>query len=576
MINKKGFTLTELLAVIAIVAILSIAAMSGYSAMSNNSKKKTLEQKVSQIELAAEKYAKDTNVASSQTISINKLILMGYLQPDSTNADGLALLKNPVNNDNMVCNLVTIERTGDGYKAKFVDGEKDCNIAREEIVDSNVDIQVLKFKATTDRIIESIEDSNEYEWVNDDILINVSSETYEKNARSISYEYGGNVTTKTINDANKARTASSEATYSEDYYNEIVIRDFGSIFNGPVNITYNMKDGSVKTVKLIIKIDQEKPMGYSALNNDTSTHSTKLVNLYFDDSNGSGVKGYYYSTNKDETGVYIGEDKTEVIEGDTKYTYTHDAGTMEVYRGIYYIRVVDHVGNTSEPIGVDVTNFDLKDTACTVKAYSTGGALIERTLKWYNSDVVIRAESVNPMGDYGAKYNFLEGVTSISEDELKLNVEANKKMVHQYKRTAEMDLTDYTAALMGVTARNDSVVTCTNKVGIDKTRPNGSISATGTTTYRKTHDVTISFDDALSGFEPTNTNKLNFTYAWSTNNTTAPTTNLKEGTATLTDNNHASVTLTEGSGMTGEYYLWIIGSSVHDKAENYLNNIVSE
>ena len=48
--NKRGFTLTELLAVIAIIAILSVAAISGYGTMTANSKKKTLETKIKSIE----------------------------------------------------------------------------------------------------------------------------------------------------------------------------------------------------------------------------------------------------------------------------------------------------------------------------------------------------------------------------------------------------------------------------------------------------------------------------------------------------------------------------------------------
>ena len=82
--KNKGFTLTELLAVIAIIAILSIAAMSGYSTMTNNSKEKTLKTKVNAIENAAYKYAKENNIDRKTTISVNKLVVLGYLQADES------------------------------------------------------------------------------------------------------------------------------------------------------------------------------------------------------------------------------------------------------------------------------------------------------------------------------------------------------------------------------------------------------------------------------------------------------------------------------------------------------------
>ena len=106
--NRKGFTLTELLAVIAIMAILAVAAISGYSTMTKNSKKKTYESKVAEIEDAAVKFAKEINLRNSTTISVNKLVVQGYFQPDESTANGLAAVNNPINGDNMICNMVTI------------------------------------------------------------------------------------------------------------------------------------------------------------------------------------------------------------------------------------------------------------------------------------------------------------------------------------------------------------------------------------------------------------------------------------------------------------------------------------
>ena len=93
--DRKGFTLTELLAVIVIIAILAIGAMSGFSTMTNNSKEKSLQTKISSIETAAEKYARDNNINKKTTISVNKLVVLGYLQPDEATDSGLSVLSNP-------------------------------------------------------------------------------------------------------------------------------------------------------------------------------------------------------------------------------------------------------------------------------------------------------------------------------------------------------------------------------------------------------------------------------------------------------------------------------------------------
>ena len=121
--NKKGFTLTELLAVIAIIAILSVAAISGYGTMTKNSKKKSYESKVSTIESAAYKYAKENNVSKKTTISVNKLVVMGYLQPDESAENGLSILTDPVTGENMICNTIDISIINNDAQVKYNEGK---------------------------------------------------------------------------------------------------------------------------------------------------------------------------------------------------------------------------------------------------------------------------------------------------------------------------------------------------------------------------------------------------------------------------------------------------------------------
>lgn len=57
--NKKGFTLVELLAVIVLLAIITTIAVTSMSAIHNNSLKKLLETKIEQIESAAIIYGQE-------------------------------------------------------------------------------------------------------------------------------------------------------------------------------------------------------------------------------------------------------------------------------------------------------------------------------------------------------------------------------------------------------------------------------------------------------------------------------------------------------------------------------------
>lgn len=85
--NKKGFTLTELLASITILAVISAIAAFSYSKVMKDNKIKQCEQKVLYIEKQAIKYASDNPKIfrdNENTPSIEKLICEGYLVVNST------------------------------------------------------------------------------------------------------------------------------------------------------------------------------------------------------------------------------------------------------------------------------------------------------------------------------------------------------------------------------------------------------------------------------------------------------------------------------------------------------------
>lgn len=97
-LNKKGFTLMELLAVIVIMAIIFAVALPSISSSVERSKNKQLNAKIEVIETAGEVYISDNNV---NDVSIVTLYCDGILTRDE--------LKDPFNDKNSLCGYVSYQ-----------------------------------------------------------------------------------------------------------------------------------------------------------------------------------------------------------------------------------------------------------------------------------------------------------------------------------------------------------------------------------------------------------------------------------------------------------------------------------
>ena len=107
--NKKGFTLVELLAVLVLISLLMGLAIPGINRISNNMKKKSYNQKIKLIESAAELWGQDnktrlqadadcsSEISKCKKITIGDLIKDNYL--DSDNNSGK--YSNPKNGKDM-------------------------------------------------------------------------------------------------------------------------------------------------------------------------------------------------------------------------------------------------------------------------------------------------------------------------------------------------------------------------------------------------------------------------------------------------------------------------------------------
>ena len=112
--NKKGFSLIELLAVIVIIGIIGGIGVVSVTAINNNIKKNMLEKKIDVIEAAAKLYGDDNknsvikslkkyNSNPCISIKVNKLI-PDYLDSDTKDTCNGNCVVNPSNKDNYLDN----------------------------------------------------------------------------------------------------------------------------------------------------------------------------------------------------------------------------------------------------------------------------------------------------------------------------------------------------------------------------------------------------------------------------------------------------------------------------------------
>lgn len=127
--NKKGFTLVELLAVLVLISLLMGLAIPGINRINNNMKKKSYNQKIKLIESAAELWGQDnktrlqadncsSEISKCKKITIAGLIKENYL--DSDNNSGKYI--NPKNDKDMKDCIVFVYKQNKRVYAKFDNG----------------------------------------------------------------------------------------------------------------------------------------------------------------------------------------------------------------------------------------------------------------------------------------------------------------------------------------------------------------------------------------------------------------------------------------------------------------------
>ena len=364
--KDNGFTLIELMAVIAIIAIIIGIAVPSYINITKSTNDRMYQNKVTAIIAKAEEYASDNNIDNT-SLSVAKLIEEGYLEPDNTNGKENELISNP-QGGYMDCNIINIAKL-DGEYNITVDNNNDCSMADNDNITSNVTIYAYPIKNST--LGPSLGSNSITSWSNQDVLLyadlnNVKSTMTSNN---ITWSAGASSQTKS-----NAIIEGATANYN-DYANEIIVS--ASVF---LNTDYQMSiqlNNSTVTKTVSVKIDKEKPY-VDAKTNDNWSNGNKDVSITGSDGTGSGVDKFY-----------IGTTKTTPSINQFNITSENDSSTQKLDVGTYYIYSKDLAGNISDAKEIQINNVDKTGPICKYAVVPTTFTYNSKTYPWSHEDVTL-------------------------------------------------------------------------------------------------------------------------------------------------------------------------------------------
>ena len=312
--NSKGFTLVELLLTITVLALILAIAIPSYNSISRAVRLSQRNNVIKNIEVAASKYAYDTN---ETIIFVDKLVEEGYIESDEEDGS----INDPLNSKKRLnCYIVEMKKEKDYYRAKFIDGNNYdvngiCDDTKLQELHEDVYITVMN----NNSII-----NNTSGWLNGDVSLKADS----NNSVSINC------------DINKCEWLSSSGV-SEDGVN-LDLTYVKSVLQSRYTFQYTVytKDSSaVKryTASVNLKIDNEIPNIYTdriLISNQYVETTEKVITIAASDGNGSGIAGYYLGA-------------TSTVCNSTNLEYQKNNEFLITKNGTYKICVKDNVGNTN-------------------------------------------------------------------------------------------------------------------------------------------------------------------------------------------------------------------------------------
>ena len=303
--NKKGFTLIELIAVLVVLSILISASVAVFINIRNSVLEKEKSNLITYLETKAIEYANETNVTA---VSVEDLIKIGLIKPDDETD-----IYDPVTRESMNCYIIDLVWEDGEYKATFgSDVGKNgttCNgyTSRKNLVICQV-------------VGNNCNDIKNEQWFKDDITIGLKF----INGKRITKESGYEISWK----------SNTGITSTEDTIKTNV--------NLIANINYTAKitkDNEVSEASQIVNIDKEAPI-INEIKYNTNWSESKEIEIIASDGLGSGVGGYV------------------IVEESAKCTGYNTNNKLTIKsNGNYKVCVKDIAGNETEKV-MEITSID--------------------------------------------------------------------------------------------------------------------------------------------------------------------------------------------------------------------------
>ncbi len=282
--KNRGFTLVELIAVIAILAVILLLSFGVFTTVQQSVLDSQYNNLIIDIESKAEDYARDIGTTDILYINVDFLIKNGYIQADDDN-----YIYDPRDNSIMNCYKIHIMFADGQYTAEFLEDENDLNedntCNTEELITGEIDILCNGGKCSND-------------WVVNDITLTLSGKDSSEILNS-TVEWTSLLGTYVIQGPGEEKKL------------EIIPE---TVLDTIYSVTVKINDKVYYTNKNI-KIDKEGP---SLIENTISIGSNQKLSIDASDLSGSGITGIALANGSCDDVTYSMEDIPITSSG--KYT----------------------------------------------------------------------------------------------------------------------------------------------------------------------------------------------------------------------------------------------------------------
>ena len=328
--KRKGFTMVELLAVIAILAIIMLIAVPIFGGIADQTNQSVYESKIANVKAAAEAYAEE----SGRTVfDIKTLIEAGKIEADNESGE----YRNPVNKLDMKCYVINVRYENLHYYAN-VHETSECysNDKLEEMYGA------FKIIAYTDEnksdTLVPVSDI----WYNTPVYIGygLTNSDYYKNLTVAKVVWQGDRSLSCSKDEGNLIDC--------DFYGGAAFGTSGGISNMKVGleVTFRNEAGAefISKTSKVIAVDMEGPRVVSVVAGLGNTNqSGKRVDIEMTDGNGSGLLEYKMVK------VASASSPLPICANESGYKPVTQSKMIEYQdNGIYYTCVRDKVGNDNQ------------------------------------------------------------------------------------------------------------------------------------------------------------------------------------------------------------------------------------